>query len=446
VTEAAECLPEFNFDGLVGPTHNYAGLALGNTASLKHGGQVSSPKQAALQGLEKMWQLAQLGVPQAVLPPQPRPDVTTLRAFGFRGSDGEVVRRAAADAPTLLARCTSASSMWTANAATVAPSPDTEDERLHLVVANLASMFHRQLEAPTTLSVLRRIFGDERHFAVHAPLTCSTVYGDEGAANHTRFEARGQGLHLFAWGHDPDARGSAPKVHPARQSRQASHAVARLLQLKPDRAVFWQQNPDGIDAGSFHTDVLAVGSRDFLMLHELAFLETPTLLQTLKQRLGDGFRYELASSAELPVADAVSSYPFNSQVVALPGGGLCIVAPTEAEQNAAAHRFLQRVAAGDNPVTRVEYLDVRQSMSNGGGPACLRLRVAMTDEQRAALGARVVLDRPLYDELRTWIETHYRDELRPADLADPKLLIECHTALDELTTILDLGSVYAFQR
>jgi succinylarginine dihydrolase len=414
-------LAEFNFDGLVGPTHNYAGLALGNTASLEHGGQVSSPKQAALQGLDKMWRLVELGVPQAVLPPQPRPDVATLRRFGFRGSDSSVIAHAARRAPTLLARCSSASSMWTANAATIAPSPDTEDGRLHLVVANLASMFHRQLEAPTTLRVLSRIFSDETHFAVHAPLPSSAVYGDEGAANHTRFEANGAGVHLFAWGHDPDTRGLAPQVHPARQSREASRAVAELLHLPEERALFWQQHPDGIDAGSFHSDVLAVGSRDFLMLHELAFVNTPELLATLRQRLGPGFSYELAASSELPVQDAVKSYPFNSQLVTLPDGALCIVAPTETENNPAARRFLERVVSGDNPVSRIEYLDVRQSMSNGGGPACLRLRVAMTSAQQGALGARVALDRPVYDALSSWIETHYRDALSPSDLADPAL-------------------------
>ncbi len=40
----------------------------------------------------------------------------------------------------------------------------------------------------------------------------------------------------------------------------------------------------------------------------------------------------------------------------------------------------------------------------------------------------------------------YRDRLAESDLADPKLIGESRTALDELTRILQLGNVYPFQR
>ncbi|EGF31557.1 Succinylarginine dihydrolase, partial [Oxalobacteraceae bacterium IMCC9480] len=56
---------EFNFDGLVGPSHNYAGLSFGNVASFNNVKSVSSPKQAALQGLAKMRALAARGFAQA---------------------------------------------------------------------------------------------------------------------------------------------------------------------------------------------------------------------------------------------------------------------------------------------------------------------------------------------------------------------------------------------
>ena len=49
---------EFNFDGLVGPSHNYAGLSFGNVASFSNVKSASNPKQAALQGLAKMRALA----------------------------------------------------------------------------------------------------------------------------------------------------------------------------------------------------------------------------------------------------------------------------------------------------------------------------------------------------------------------------------------------------
>ena len=58
---------EANFDGLVGPTHNYAGLSVGNVASLNNAKNTSNPKQAAKQGLAKMKALADLGMVQGVL-------------------------------------------------------------------------------------------------------------------------------------------------------------------------------------------------------------------------------------------------------------------------------------------------------------------------------------------------------------------------------------------
>src|SRR5450432_3967675 len=127
---------EFNFDGIVGPTHNYGGLAAGNIAATKNAGRRSNPRQAALQGLAKMSFVHGLGVGQAVLPPQERPSLSMLRRLGFTGRDEDVLARAAAwDHGHLLRNCSSASAMWTANAATVAPSADTDDGRVHLTPA-----------------------------------------------------------------------------------------------------------------------------------------------------------------------------------------------------------------------------------------------------------------------------------------------------------------------
>lgn len=435
---------ELNFDGLVGPTHNYAGLSPGNLASTRHYGQVANPRRAALQGLAKMRFVAGLGVGQAILPPQPRPDVETLRRLGFGGSDEAVVAQAAKVADHLLRLCSSASYMWTANAATVAPSADTADGRVHLTPANLSAMFHRALEPAQTTATLRAIFADPTRFVVHAPLPGGQHFADEGAANHTRLAGESV-VHLLAWGRRSWGEAEAPRRHPARQTLEAAEAVARLHGLG-DRALCWQQAPAGIDAGAFHTDVLAVGNETFLMLHELAFVEYPALLEALRARIGAGFRYVLASEAELPAADAVAAYPFNSQVLTLPGGGMAIVAPEESRRNPRARAFLERVLAEDNPVTAVHFLDLNQSMDNGGGPACLRLRVPLTDEERGAITARVFLDDALYAELVGWVERHYRDRLAFQDLIDPQLLVEGRTALDELTGILRLGSIYPFQK
>lgn len=438
---------EHNFDGLVGPTHNYGGLSLGNVASATHGGQRSNPREAALQGLEKMKYVAALGVGQAVLPPHPRPSLRVLRMLGFTGRDEEVVARAAAENEHLLRLCSSAAAMWTANAATVAPSADTADGRVHLTPANLQQMFHRAVEAETTHAVLRAIFADERRFAVHAPLPGGGQLADEGAANHTRLVTRGHAaVHLFAWGRSTYRDFPGPRRYPARQALEASEALARLHGLPKERCLFPQQTPEGIDDGAFHTDVLGVGNDSFLMLHEKAFVGYPALLETLRRLLGDELRWVVATEQELPARAAVAAYPFNSQVVALPDGTMAIVAPVESREQPEPRRFLERVVAEDNPVRAVHYLDVRQSMNNGGGPACLRLRVWLTDEEAAAVGANVFYTPELHEALAGWVRRHYRDRLAPDDLRDPLLARESMTALDELTRLLRLGSVYDFQR
>jgi succinylarginine dihydrolase len=437
---------EYNFDGLVGPTHNYAGLSVGNLASAAHEGQVSSPRRAALQGLAKMRFVASLGVGQAVLPPQPRPSLRTLRALGFTGTDEAVVTRAAKEAEHLLRLCSSAAAMWTANAATCAPSEDTEDNRLHLTPANLEAMFHRRLEADTTHRVLSRIFQDSKRFTVHAPIPGGIHFADEGAANHTRLSVEKRpAVHLFAWGRRSYGTAVAPSRFPARQTREASEALARLHRLPPQQCLFPQQAPEGIDAGAFHTDVLAVGNDSFLMLHASAFQEANGLLASLREKLGEGFHYTLASEEELPASDAVGAYPFNSQVLTLPDGGMCILAPKESEERPRARAFLERVVAGDNPVKAVHYLDVRESMNNGGGPACLRQRIRLSEEERGSVKARVFYDEALHKDLEAWVTKHYRERLGPDDLRDPALAREGLAALDELTQLLRLGSVYDFQ-
>ncbi|MGZ6124104.1 MAG: N-succinylarginine dihydrolase [Myxococcales bacterium] len=444
---------EYNFDGLVGPTHNYAGLSRGNVASAAHAGQPASPRGAALQGLAKMRFVASLGVGQAVLPPHERPSLRTLRRLGFRGTDEEVISRAARDPELkdqLLRISSSAAAMWTANAATCVPRADAADGRTHLVPANLTAMFHRALEAETTARVLRAIFADPSRFEVHDPLPGGAHFADEGAANHTRLFAEGRpAAHLFAWGRQafggPPAAGE-PARYPARQTREASHALARLGQVDPGRVLFPQQHPRGIDAGAFHTDVLAVGNGSVLLLHELAFVEPAPLLEALRERVGPSFVAVLATEKELPLSSAVAAYPFNSQLLTLPDGSMTLLAPEESREDPRAREFLDRVTRSGGPVKDVRHLDLRQSMENGGGPACLRQRIVLEDSERASVKARVFWDDALGAELEDWVRRHYRDRLVGADLADPGLARETFTALDELTRILRLGNVYDFQR
>lgn len=438
---------EYNFDGLVGPTHNYGGLSVGNIASMKHEGLVSSPRAAFLQGLAKMRALHDLGIGQAVLPPHERPRLSVLRRIGFTGSDEEVLAKASEAGEHWPRLVGSASAMWTANAATVAPSFDTEDQRLHITPANLQELFHRSIEADVTHRILAAIFADEARFAVHEPLPFCRQFADEGAANHTRLFVSGRpALHLFAWGRLAFESDDGPRRFPARQTREASEALARLHRLAPSACLFARQHPEGIDAGAFHTDVLAVGNGSFLMLHELAFADREGLVRELHDRLGDELRIELATNEELPVADAVAAYPFNSQVLTLADGSMTILAPEESRENERARRFLERVVQGDNPVASVRYMDLRQSMQNGGGPACLRQRIPLTDEEVAAVRANVFFSPELEEGLAGWAGRHYRDRLLPSDLRDPLFHRENMQALDELTQLLRLGAVYDFQR
>jgi len=427
---------EYNFDGLVGPTHHYAGLSYGNLASTQSRGQVGNPRSAALQGLEKARFLAKLGVAQALLPPPLRPDLRALRRLGFAGASRDVLPRALRVAPELLALTGSSSSMWAANAATVAPSRDTADGRVHFTPANLSSMFHRSLEAESTTATLRAIFADRERFVVHDPLPAGSLFADEGAANHSRLATSKGVLHVFGWGRSAD-QSALPLSFPARQTREASVACARLHLLREDQLLFLQQAPEGIDRGAFHSDVLCVGNQQLLLVHELAFADTGALGE-LSSRLGDEFELVVATNAELPVADAVRAYPFNSQLVSLPEGGMAIVAPEESRASPTARAFLERVLSERNAVRAVHYVDVNGSMRNGGGPACLRLRVPLTNDETRAISARVLLDDALYEAVRAWILRHYRDRVAPADLGDPEFFDENRRALSDLSAILNL--------
>lgn len=440
---------EANFDGLVGPTHNYAGLSFGNVASEQHKAAVSNPKLAAKQGLEKMKALHDMGLVQGVLAPQERPDIATLRQLGFGGSDADVLASAARQAPRVLAACCSASSMWTANAATVSPSADTADGKVHFTPANLTNKFHRSIEHEVTGRILQATFADEHHFQHHDALPGVEHFGDEGAANHTRFcaEYGDRGVEFFVYGRYAfDSSKPAPKHYPARHTFEASEAVARKHQLSADHVVYAQQNPDVIDQGVFHNDVIAVGNRNLMFCHEQAFLNQATVKQQLTDAMNGHFRVIEVPTARVSVQDAVSSYLFNSQLLSLSDGRTLLVIPNECEQNPAVWNYLTELRDSNSGIDELKVFDLKQSMSNGGGPACLRLRVVMNETELTAFNQSTRMSDQLFNTLNSWVDKHYRDALTEADLADPQLLIESRTALDELTQILKLGSVYPFQR
>lgn len=442
---------EVNFDGLIGPTHNYAGLSRGNLASQHHRAKVSNPREAALQGLAKMKFLSDLGVRQAVLPPHHRPNLCTLRAFGFRGSDIQVIEAAHRQNPELLAACYSASAMWAANAATISPSSDTVDSRVHFTPANLQSQFHRSLEPPATAAILQAIFPDPSHFAHHEPVPTGRLFGDEGAANHIRLcPAHGQsGIEIFVYGMDEnDEPGRNPRHFPARQSLLASEAVARKHRLDFHRVLLIRQNPCAIDVGAFHNDVVAVGNQNVLLYHAEAFADSDATALIIRERYSAQFDEDPIlleiSSDEMSLQDAVESYLFNSQLVSTPDG-MALVCPMESRDIPSARAVLSRILGSDTPIKHVHYVDIRQSMHNGGGPACLRLRVVLSDAELACVAPGVLFSDELYSTLTDWVRRHYRDQLHPDDLVDPQLLEESRRALDELTQILRLPMIYPFQ-
>ena len=385
VASGAVRASEFNFDGLVGPSHNYGGLSFGNIASEVNEGSTSNPRQAALQGLAKMRTLHRLGVPQAVIPPHMRPDLSLARRLGVGGDDAAVLSAMAKEAPMLLAACYSASAMWTANAATVSPSADSADGRVHLTPANLQNKLHRSIEPPTTRRILQAIFRDEDRFVVHEPLPASAALGDEGAANHTRLapEHGAPGVQLFVYGEAVTRpKDGRPRLYPARQTLEACAALARLHQLHPERVVMAQQAPEVIDEGVFHNDVISVGDRDVFFFHERAFRLGRRVVDEVAERYGKltgaALRTIEVPDAAVPVPVAVATYLFNSQLVSLPDGRTALVAPTECEQSDAGRRRPRRPApeggahrrggGRDRPRGPVRRRARRQARGVGGAP------------------------------------------------------------------------------
>lgn len=410
-------LVEINFDGIVGPTHNYAGLSLGNLAATANAGAVSYPRAAALQGLSKMRHNLALGLHQGYLVPQDRPDEGLLREWAVEET---------AD-PGLTATVWSASSMWTANAATVSPAPDTRDGRCQLTVANLRSMPHRSIEWQGTLRQLEVLFGDTNHFTVGSPIPC---FGDEGAANHMRFAERhdAPGVEVFVYGRSGGA-------FPARQHEQASRAIARRHGLDPARAVFIEQNPAAIAAGAFHNDVVAVANGAVLFTHAEAFADQAAAYAAIGEAFPALEVIEVPSSS-VSLEEAIKSYLFNAQLVTLPGGEMALIVPSECIRSGPVSAYLDGLLAGNGAIRHVLPVDVRQSMANGGGPACLRLRVVCDP---AKVDPRFLLDERKAGAIEGVLTAHWPEQIDPADLGTSALTRTVVSARSKLLAALDLA-------
>lgn len=411
---------EINFDGIVGPSHNYAGLSLGNIASASHRGDPSYPRAAALQGLAKMRGNMARGLTQGFLLPLPRPN------------DGLLARLAVDEAAdrALLAAAWSASSMWTANAATVSPAPDTADGRCHLTPANLSTMLHRAQEWPDTKRQLDIAFADTAHFAIHEAIPPS--FGDEGAANHMRFcEGHGApGVEVFVYGR-PGGK------FPARQHEQASRAVARLHGLDPERTVFIEQNPAAIEAGAFHNDVVAVANERVLFTHEQAFADQTGACDAIRAKFPALEVVEVPASA-VSLEEAIRTYLFNAQLLTLPTGEMALVVPEECRESPAVWGWCESMLASNGPIRQVIPVDVRQSMANGGGPACLRLRVVADP---ATIDPRFLLDEAKAERIERAIAATWPEQIDPADLGNVALARDVRSARASLLETLGLSDL-----
>ena len=411
---------EINFDGIVGPTHNYAGLSLGNVASTRNAGATSHPRAAALQGVAKMRANLALGLVQDILLPHRRPDTDWLAMLA---TDAET-------AGALWPAAASASAMWAANAATVSPAPDTADGRCHLSVANLVTMPHRSHEWPETLAQLGVAFADAQAFAVHGPVP--PPFGDEGAANHMRLCAsHGEpGVELFVYG-------TGGGAFPARQHRQASVAVARLHGLDPARTLFVEQSAEAIAAGAFHNDVVAVANEQVLFAHEQAFADREAVHAALRAAMPAVEIVEVPAAA-VTLEEAIASYLFNAQLVTVPGGGMALILPDEAQRMPHVWAWLEALVAGNGPIRRLVPVDVRQSMANGGGPACLRLRVVCDP---ATVDPRFLVDEARLDLIADVIAAHWPETVEADGVAARGRWPEAVGARAALLDALDLGEL-----
>ncbi|MAB45291.1 MAG: succinylarginine dihydrolase [Sphingomonadaceae bacterium] len=413
-------LVEINFDGIVGPSHNYAGLSLGNIASASHKGNASYPRAAALQGIAKMRGNLERGLAQGFLLPLPRPNFGLLRDLAV-GDDTN---------PALVAAAWSASSMWTANAATVSPALDTGDGRCHLTPANLVTMLHRGQEWRDTQAQLKIAFGDQRHFAVHDAVPSS--FGDEGAANHMRFcdSHDAPGVEVFVYGR-PGGR------FPARQHEQASRAVARLHGLEPRRCVFIEQNPAAIEAGAFHNDVVAVANEKVLFTHDQAFADQIDAYEAIRAVFPDLHVVEVPES-QVSLEEAIRTYLFNAQLVTLPTGEMALVVPSECQESASVWSWCERMLASNGPIRHVIPVDVRQSMANGGGPACLRLRVVADP---ATVDARFLLDEAKAERIEAVIAQMWPETIQPDEIRTEALAAKVIEAREALLAVLSLDEL-----
>ncbi len=417
---------EVNFDGLPGPTHHYAGLALGNVASMKNAHTISNPRAAALEGLAKMRLALRLGAPQGIFLPHARPNVHALHQLGLNGTEQQQLETLYKQDLNLFCALFSSSFMWAANTATITTSIDAEDNIVHITPANLATHYHRSLEVADTQAQLKHIFNSPC-FHIHEPLPALPHLADEGAANHMRIASAhdGKSVNVMIYGQSNASR-LQPKHYPARQSLEASAMIAQTHHINTP-VLFFQQHPDAIDAGVFHNDVAAINNESVLIYHEKAYLD-----QDFPNRLAEAADFSIdmikITENELSLKKAVDTYFFNSQLVTISRDHRVLIMPMECKNDPDIDRIVSRLITPQGPIRAAHYVSCRQSMQNGGGPACLRLRVPMSREALASVNQAYILNHEKIDQLEAHVNRYYRDRLTIEDFLDPEFRESCRVA------------------
>jgi len=436
---------DVNFDGLVGPTHHYGGLGVGNLASQTHRYNVAQPRATAIQGIEKMRRCVGLGVRQAILPPQRRPSLTMLRRMGFRGTVNEILDQAYQTDRHLLSAVWSASSMWAANAATVSASSSCVDGRVHFTIANLSSSLHRSIEPAQTLRLFRTIFADDG-FVVHRPLPSGVPMRDEGAANHMRLtDSTGtRGVDIFVYGSFEKNAVNGHRFFP-RQGLEASHAIAKMHGLDPHKTFFLRQHPEAIDAGAFHNDVVGTSHKQVWLHHEKAYIDAAEIIATIENRFYEVtgeqlIRYEIPE-ATLSLSDAIKCYLFNGQLLSRDhDSSMTLLCPEQVNETPSAMQAVASILNHGGPITKCEFVELRESMNNGGGPACLRLRVPMSSSQWHCVPTSVKWSEAVADRLCDVIERYYPETLTIDELHDVEFIKVVQTATEAIERVLGLTS------
>lgn len=439
---------EYNFDGLIGPTHNYAGLSIGNVASMTNKYKISNPKKAALEGLEKMKFLMDKGFKQAVLPPQERPHLKFLKQLGFTGTPKKILNSAKQFSPQLLASCYASSNMWVANSAVISPSADTKNNKVHFTPANLQSFLHRSLETTQTSLVLKKIFFNSQYFVHHKALPCLPAFSDEGAANHNRLCSTysSPGVELFIYGRKGFDTITKTKKFKARQTKEASQIIALRHKLNPKKTIIALQNSQAIDSGVFHNDVICVSDKNLIFHHELAFQNTTDVLKQIEQKLYPTPLLKITVlNKQISLKDCISSYLFNSQLLSIGINKWMLLAPQECNAVPSVKKYLKFLVK-NSVIKKIHFISIKQSMQNGGGPACLRLKVVLTKQEAQSIHQGVCLNQKLYLQLKQCINKYYQDTLNTKDLLNPLLIQESHGALNEISNILNLQNIYSFQK